>query len=96
MASRVEADPRRWGNFWGHKDKKGNRYRHQIKQHKKTKLWSVRTEILDDSGAWPYCSAETPITAETAAIIWEMKKVWTNVGEELCPMYPPQFAGGFK
>jgi len=94
MASRVEADPRRWTTFWSTIDKNNCRYRHQVKQLRASGKWYVRTEVWED-GMQPYCTKELEISKENAAVMRQMRFSWSNVDEEGRPLYPPEFSSGF-
>lgn len=94
MASRVECDPRRWNTFWSTIDKNNTRYRHQVRQHKYTKVWMIRTEIWEGMET-PYYSASIDVSKETGDRLWQMRFGWSNIDEHGRPLYPPEFAGGF-
>ena len=96
MASRRDADPRDWKNFWSTIEKDGTRYRHQVRQAKTDKTWMVRTEVWQDGDREPFYTASIPVPDEHGRAMFESRKTWSNVDEEGRPMYPPEYAGGFK
>lgn len=95
MASRKQCDPRIWNTFWSTIDKENTRYRHQVRQHKHTKVWLVRTEIWEGEVTMPYYGATLTVTKEVGDRLWAMRTDWSNIGEHGRPLYPPEFQGGF-
>lgn len=97
MASRTGADPRSWKTFWSTIDKQGNRYRHQVRQHRTdVNIWWVRTEVLESDSVVPYFTANILVPPEHGKNMFNMRQTWSNVDEEGRPMYPPEYEGGFK
>ena len=96
MASRTACDPRKWKTFWGHIDKNGNRFRHQVRHAKHDpNHWEIRTEVWMDGDPMPYHTATIHVLTEVGKDCFQLEKVYSNVDEHLNPMYPPQYAGGF-
>lgn len=82
-----------WHTFWGHEDRRGVRYRHQVRCHEKGGGWMVRTEVLEE---WPpYFNATQFVPEEVGKRLWELKTMYDNTCHATNPMYPPEFAGGF-
>lgn len=97
MASRIGADPRSWKTFWSTIDKQGNRYRHQVRQHRTdVNVWWVRTEVLEEDSINPYFTCVIEVPPEHGKKMFNMRMSWSNVDEEGRPMYPPEYEGGFK
>ena len=80
-----------WHTFWGHVDRNGVRYRHQVRLW--YGQWLVRTEVLAE---WPpYFNSSQPVPKEVGHKLWELKLMHDNTCYETNPMYPPDFAAGF-
>lgn len=95
MASRTQCDPRTWKNFHSYITADGTRYRHQVKQHKISKTWWVRTEVWPE-GEKAYFSADFQVPDRHGLEFFKMNQVWSNVDEEKNPQFPAGYEGGFK
>jgi hypothetical protein len=95
MASRKECDPRHWHTFHSTKTC-GTRYRHQVKQVRKTGQWLTQIEVLEPADNWPYYTTSVPVPERHGQLFFSLTKVWTNVDEDEKPMYPEGYVTGFK
>lgn len=95
MASRSACTPWSWKNFHSYITADGTRYRHQVRQNRHTKTWSVQTEVWPEGERHYYT---TPITVPDrhGKVFWELQKVWSNVDEHLNPSLPAGYEAGFK
>lgn len=95
MASRTEADPRKFTNFWSCITKDGTRYRHQVKQDRRSLKWVVRTEVWEVGDNWPYHTVSTEVPERHGLVFFQMRQTWSNVDEEGRPNMPPGYENGF-